>query len=215
MKKYTLSADYVDTCMPCYLQDHHSREGEMLLQCLPHGQSIPEAVEDLFESESTWDRFPGGEEISQEAIEEALTSALEGVDLQYLDLEGNRCESDPEPEGHAETCSMMDGEDLPLCTCGYDLWQGAEPSYVYVVLRWKEEPRCTHSVDFTSFKMDGGLALCKCVHCGEPGRLSDYGMERLDEATRWNDEREPGEILCGPGGEGRTDLPYGQGGGDA
>lgn len=135
--KYTVTAEHVDTCLPCYLQDHHNREGELLLCCTPSGQSAEEAAEDLYLSESTWDGFPEEDEVSQSQIEEALISSLEGVDLRWLDLEGNRCEEDPEPDGHAEDCSMMDGDNLPLCTCGYDDWQGADSSYVYVVLRWQ------------------------------------------------------------------------------
>lgn len=143
--KFNVTAEHVDTCLPCYLQDGHNREGELLLLCTPWGQTIPQAAQEMMESESCWDGFPGEEEISERQILSALWSALEGVDLRYIDLEGERCEEDPEPEGHADDCAIHSLGGLvagdhrkPECDCGYADWQGAESSYVYVVLRWEE-----------------------------------------------------------------------------
>jgi len=103
-----ITARYVDTCLSDYLQDSYSRPGQTL--CLASlGGTIEETVEALYES-IDWDSdIP--ESIEEESIKEALRDELQGVDLHYIDEEGNRCD---EPE-----------ED-----------RDSDEPYLYVVLEW-------------------------------------------------------------------------------
>lgn len=42
---------HIDTCLPCYLQDHHNRDGELLLGVPVDGRHLVEDVLDALESE--------------------------------------------------------------------------------------------------------------------------------------------------------------------
>ncbi len=100
-----------DTCLSCYLQNHHNGDNELLIGIPPSGQSLAEAVEDLMSEVSESDKVP--ETVTDDAIRAALTEACEDVDFRWIDSEGERCDEQPEDE--------------PL---------GDEP-YVYFVLRWE------------------------------------------------------------------------------
>lgn len=104
----TIIAQYVDTCLPCYLQDSHCRDGETLLLA-GLGCSVEETVDALFDSLDCDADLP--DDVTDEDIKEALRGALVGVDLRYVDENGDRC-------------------DVPA-----DDRDDEEP-YVYVVLQW-------------------------------------------------------------------------------
>jgi len=101
-----ITATYVDTCLPCYLQDGCNRPGQTL--CLASlGEDLADTVESLWDS-IDWDAgIP--EDISDVAICRALRSALDGVDLRAIDGEGNRInvaqcdEHNPEGEDDFDT----------------------------------------------------------------------------------------------------------------
>jgi hypothetical protein len=103
-----ITAQYVDTCLSCYLQDSYSREGETLL-LTSLGSDLATTVEALMDSMDFDCGIP--ESISDVEIARAIRDALTGVDLRYIDENGDRC---------AEPADDRDGE---------------EP-YLYVALRW-------------------------------------------------------------------------------
>jgi hypothetical protein len=120
-RRYVISVDYVDTCMPCYLQDSHNRDGEWLLCTAPRGQTVDEAAVELYEqmqgeapSQSFEDAFPD-EWPSKETILTTFRETLQGVDLRFIDGDGNEVDAEDMTDEHVY-------ED--------------ECPYVYVVLKW-------------------------------------------------------------------------------
>jgi hypothetical protein len=107
----TITARYIDTCLSSYLQDGCNRPGQSL--CLTSlGSDLATTVEGLVDSVDCDASIP--ETISDADLARALRSALEGVDLRYIDENGNR---------QAEPADDRDSE---------------EP-YIYVVLEWEVE----------------------------------------------------------------------------
>lgn len=104
-----ITARYIDTCLPDYLRDGFNRPGQCL--CLaPLGGIFELTVDDLYDS-IDWDSgLPDNVEL-EGAIRAALTEALTGVDLRYIDENGNRCDETPEDR------------------------DGDEP-YIYILLEW-------------------------------------------------------------------------------
>jgi hypothetical protein len=113
-----ITARYIDTCLSDYLQDGCNRPGQALCLTSP-GCTLDESVDALFDS-IDWDSgIPESVPYGDVSIKDALRSALQGVDLRYIDEDGNRQE---EPD-----------ED-----------RDSEEPYIYVVLEWDatevEEP---------------------------------------------------------------------------
>jgi hypothetical protein len=101
-----ITAQYVDTCLPDYLTDHHCRPGERLVMSAL-GVSLDVAVREMFDNaDDVPDCF------DDEEIKTAVREALAGVDLRWIDANGNRV--DEAPEEHDD-----------------------EEPMVYVVLRWE------------------------------------------------------------------------------
>lgn len=125
----SITARYVDTCLSDYLQSSYSGPGQFL--CLtPTGLSLDEAVDSLYDSVACTDAgIP--EHISDEQIRAAFRDALQGVDLRWIDENGNRCDETPE-EGH----------------------DGDEP-YIYVVLEWDATVVDLHLVVDVSYYLNG------------------------------------------------------------
>jgi hypothetical protein len=104
---------------------------------------------------------------------------------------------DPDDYPHLRVYAMLDGEDIE------------KGSY------------CTlASVDTPKDRLIGSalalLYLADRFNSAKPGdKVFDT---KLMEMWTWVEydylEKAPGSPICGPGGIGRTDLPYGQGGGD-
>jgi len=104
----SITARYVDTCLSDYLQDGYNRPGQAL--CLASlGCSIEDTAQQLLESNQGDPWLP---ECFEDAdIKAALIAALEGVDLRYVDEDGNPQDEPDEDRDHEEP-------------------------YVYVVLEW-------------------------------------------------------------------------------
>ncbi len=124
MSSYTISAKHVDTCMPCYLQDSHSRDGEWLLCAAPRGQAADELAEELYDQmqgeappEDFENAFPDGWP-SREVLLATFREALEGVDLRFIDGDGNPVDAEDMTDEHT--------------------YEGESP-YVYVVLQWSRD----------------------------------------------------------------------------
>jgi hypothetical protein len=107
----TITARHVDTCLSDYLQDSYCRPGQTL--CLASlGDSLVGTAQQLMDS-MDWDAgIP--EDVTNGAILSALKASLIGVDLSYIDEDGNPSNEPPEDRDHEEP-------------------------YVYVVLEWKAE----------------------------------------------------------------------------
>lgn len=119
----TITARYVDTCLSDYLQDSYSRPGQAL--CLSSlGCTLDETVDALYESIDFDSGLP--ESVYDLDIKDAFRLALQGVDLHYIDEDGNR-QDEPDDE--------RDGD---------------EP-YIYVVLEWDAtviKMRVTIDIDY-------------------------------------------------------------------
>lgn len=80
---WAVSCRHKDTCLGDYLQDHHNRDGEMLLGASLGG--TPEAtVDDLWYEVA---EIP--DDLTEEQVRTALKEAVAGVDLRYIDEHGN------------------------------------------------------------------------------------------------------------------------------
>ena len=120
-----ITARYVDTCLSDYLQDGYSRPGQAL-GFASTGCSLADTVEQIVTSVTNDEGIPACYEDSD--LEAAVLAALEGVDLRYIDENGNR-QDEPEDDG---------------------AWRGDEP-YIYVVLEWDASivsMRLTVDVDY-------------------------------------------------------------------
>jgi len=93
-----------DTCLGCYLQNHHNGDKELLIGITPAGQSLEAAVEELMSEVSESDKVP--ETISNEDLRTALTEACEDVDFRWIDDEGERCEEQPETNEHGDSSQV-------------------------------------------------------------------------------------------------------------
>jgi hypothetical protein len=106
----TITARYIDTCLSSYLQDGYTRECQILL-CASLGCTAEEMRDELIRSAcDQMGDIPGS--IEDTEIDAAVDAALVGVDLRYIDSDGNR---------QAEPADDRDDE---------------EP-YIYVVLEWE------------------------------------------------------------------------------
>ena len=109
-----VTAEYVDTCISCYLQSSYAGDGEWLLLAMCHGQTRSKLAEELIYS---FDDYDAPEWVCPETMRDAIYEAIEGVDTRAIDPDGNRVE---DPEG-------IDPDEL------------AEGPYIYVVIRWNTE----------------------------------------------------------------------------
>ena len=81
------SINYIETCYPDYLQDHHHREGEALLAISLASQTPEEAVADLLsEVDGLYDM--GLPELTPEAVKAAALDAVDGVTFHPYDEDG-------------------------------------------------------------------------------------------------------------------------------
>jgi hypothetical protein len=118
-----MSAQYVDTCMSCYLQASYSSETSTLLMCTPTGQTLDEAVEELLSDLNSGCNtdMPDDEDVPDFEIGKALRAALDGVDLRHISDDGDRIT--------AEEFEAAYPDEFP-----------DEYPSVYVVLRWRKLP---------------------------------------------------------------------------
>ena len=123
MSRYIVTADYVDTCRPDYLQDGHNREGEWLLCTSLGGQTTEEAVDELVDQmngEAPPESFPDEGDLPEADIRAALLDAVRGVDFHPCDDCGNLVKPDADDEDAIEAYNKL----------------LEEQANVYVVLRW-------------------------------------------------------------------------------
>jgi hypothetical protein len=104
----TITARYVDTCFPGYLQDGYNRPGQTLL-CHTLGEDLASTVEGLMASMDCDAGVP--ESVSDMEIAIAVRDAIRDVDLRYINDAGDRLDEAP---GNALGCGP----------------------YLYVVLEW-------------------------------------------------------------------------------
>jgi hypothetical protein len=104
-----ITARYVDTCLSDYLTDSCNRPGQTL--CLAGlGGYRDLTVDELYDS-IDWDSGLPDDADLEDQIRAALSEAIAGVDLRYIDGDGNRQDETPEDR------------------------DGDEP-YLYVVIEW-------------------------------------------------------------------------------
>jgi hypothetical protein len=91
-----LTAQYIDTCMPCYLLDSYSRDGQtLLLSSL--GLSLEGTVRALIDSIDSDAGIPEG--VSDDDLASVIGEAIQGVDLRAINAEGNRTTDPIETDG--------------------------------------------------------------------------------------------------------------------
>lgn len=89
----TINIRHVDTCLPCYLLDHHNRPGELLVGVTCRAQSVEEVANEIVDEINLVcagglpDGFP---DLSDDEIREIGKAAAEGVDM-VPDAEPDRC----------------------------------------------------------------------------------------------------------------------------
>jgi hypothetical protein len=170
-----INARYVDTCLSDYLQDSYSRPGQCLAFA-PLGLTREETAEALFDSLPFPLEIP--ESITDEDIKDAFFDEIfHGVDLRYIDGDGNRCDETP--------------EERPDC----------EEPYLYVVLEWAQCHRVSMrlTVDVDYIVEDPGEAEYELKqilenlirHAAGDGALSGSGKHYLDHWGATALPREP------------------------
>ncbi len=84
-----ITVEHVDTCLGCYLTDHHNRPGEFLVGIPCAGQGLDDALTELAEEIAVCapDEFRTGAPL----FETQCRDALRGIDL-----------SDPDPSSDAD-----------------------------------------------------------------------------------------------------------------
>ena len=95
---YSLS--HVDTCLPCYLQDHHNRPGEVLLASSAHGDTRRKDVKAQLLNDMNSQEMPDGFDY------DAATAAIEAwFDVDSDDaLFDNFLEAPGEDDDDGEYC---------------------------------------------------------------------------------------------------------------
>ena len=137
-----ITARYIDTCLSDYLQDGCNRPGQILL-CAGLGCTAKETREELIRSacEQMGD-IP--ESIEDTEIDAVVDAALVGVDLRFIDGDGNPQDEVPE-------------------------WFDHQEPYIYVVLEWTE---CEHDPVWASAACADscdGIIDITCRNCGASG----------------------------------------------
>ena len=87
----TIKARYLDTCLPCYLQDHHNRDGETLVYALL-GCTVEDTVDQMIENLDMDLPLPANWSVA--ALKESISKAIAGVDLRTFDETGNRIDGE-------------------------------------------------------------------------------------------------------------------------
>lgn len=86
----TITARYVDTCLPDYLQDHHNRPGEMLVGSYLGMTKEDTALEMLQNMDDDSVLPPGWD---PDTVQAEIAMVLNGVDLRMVDAHGNRVDT--------------------------------------------------------------------------------------------------------------------------
>jgi hypothetical protein len=134
MKSTNVSAQHIDTCLSDYIQDHHNRDGELLVGIYPHGQSRDDAaLEAMTEARAIGDdRLPEDIYSHVNALTRVFHRALRRVDLRYISANGTRVPVGPD----SNSCIDCDLETVP----GYgrcDTCNDGEHAQVWLLLTWE------------------------------------------------------------------------------
>jgi hypothetical protein len=99
MKTFTFYVSAVDICLSGYLQRGSSDKSELLIGTL--GQTLDETVEELLRSANDERWIEDWEGANEEEMKTAIKAGIEGLDLRYIDPQGNPQDERPE-EGEDE-----------------------------------------------------------------------------------------------------------------
>jgi hypothetical protein len=94
---------HVDTCLSCYVQDHHNRDGECLFGVYVDGSMTVEAVKAglIDEVRSTGDRLP--DEITDEMVRAAIEETFADADMSAIFAPGADVPADDDDD-MSESC---------------------------------------------------------------------------------------------------------------
>lgn len=92
---YTVTIDHIDTCLSCYLTDHHSRPGEVLIGVPVDGSTSRGAVMD--ELHTAWDRVELNEDMDVDVIEAVEGAFITAYAAFRQEVIGPRAEHAHEP----------------------------------------------------------------------------------------------------------------------
>lgn len=105
MKKYSVTLSHIDTCLPCYLTDHHNREGESLVGCHVSNTSTWRDVKSEVYSENLPDDMPA------DLIEAAIDAEFEGEELDSV-FDSSLESSDEDDGDSAQAWFLFQWEEL-------------------------------------------------------------------------------------------------------
>jgi hypothetical protein len=150
---FEVSISHVDTCLPGYLQDHHSRDGETLIAVLVDGSSTWKDVQDGFESDwSNYEIYPAPSDPTAlyEAIDRAIAAYFEqwpATDLFDSSLDSPPSD-DPDSDEYDSAVEDMEetecgGNEAEIAQRRYNAMRDAqrefedqESCYAYFVITW-------------------------------------------------------------------------------
>lgn len=97
--KYDVTVYHKDTCISCYLRDHHNRDGECLVGIMPYCQTVEEAREEIFReiSDVWYEKVP--EAITDAQIKAAIAECVPDTavkEFYYIDGDGETHATVPE-----------------------------------------------------------------------------------------------------------------------
>lgn len=102
-----ITCEYIDTCLSCYLQDHYSRPGELLLSLDLNNQTKEEAANELYDEYSFECSF--GSDLDEEQLKKIDDSQLKSVfkdAVHYVSFESDETESQKDCDGSCDPCKV-------------------------------------------------------------------------------------------------------------
>lgn len=78
---YTVSVSHIDTCLGSYLQDHHNREGELLVGVYVTNATTMKEISEGIMSEINSSDWGLPEELTDEAIQAAIDDEVPATDI--------------------------------------------------------------------------------------------------------------------------------------